>query len=170
MRPVTGTEEGPLRTTQRDSFSRLAISDGLLHVGIAGLASAAIGIIDNAVDSIIIAVISGVSLGVGVVGFTIATTCCAYLNALALRFTLDRRAGHAAAFPWSRTARTVLASSVMMIAAFGLQDVITATTRTERALWQLGLPVLGGITVYGLVQLLLRSPEIAAVRARLLGR
>ena len=68
MRPVTGTEEGPLRTTQRDSFSRLAISDGLLHVGIAGLASAAIGIVDNAVDSIIIAVISGVSLGVGVVG------------------------------------------------------------------------------------------------------
>ena len=68
MRPVTGTEEGPLRTTQRDSFSRLAISDGLLHVGIAGLASAAIGIVDNAVDSIIIAMISGVSLGVGVVG------------------------------------------------------------------------------------------------------
>ena len=68
MRPVTGTEEGPLRTTQRDSFSRLAISDGLLHVGIAGLASAAIGIVDNAVDSIIIAVISGVSLGVGLVG------------------------------------------------------------------------------------------------------
>lgn len=64
----TGAEEGQLGPTHRDSFSRLAISDGLFQVGVAGLAAAAIGVVDNALDSIIIGVISGAALGVGIAG------------------------------------------------------------------------------------------------------
>jgi hypothetical protein len=62
------TEGGLLGSVPRDSFSRLAISDGLTHVGFVGLAAAAIGFFDNAADSIIIATISSTAVGVGIFG------------------------------------------------------------------------------------------------------
>ena len=68
MSRAAGSEGGLLGTTRRDSFSRLAISDGLVRVGTAGLAAATIGFFDDAADAIVMAVIAGVALAIGISG------------------------------------------------------------------------------------------------------
>lgn len=65
----TAASEGTLLgATQRDSFSRLAISDGLVRVGVAGLFAAALGFVDAPSDAAVMAGIAAVALTIGVGG------------------------------------------------------------------------------------------------------
>lgn len=68
MSRTAGSEGALIGATRRDSFSRLAISDGLVRVGTAGVAAGAIGVFDNASDALVMAVIGGLALAIGISG------------------------------------------------------------------------------------------------------
>jgi putative peptidoglycan lipid II flippase len=106
-------------------------------------------------------------LGLGVAGLTAATSCCTYVNALALRRAIGRRApGGARALP--AIGRALLASAAMAAAILALRALLPETqSRSGTAILGLVVPVAAGIAVYVLAQIALRSPELSLVRDRL---
>lgn len=108
--------------------------------------------------------------GFGVAGLTAATSVCAYANAIVLRSLLARHIGRSTVVGGA-IARTLLASSVMGAAIAGLGLVLPeGGSRSLRTLLGLVLPIAVGIGVWLIALVLLRSPELDALRQRLAAR
>lgn len=68
MTHAAAPEGSFLRAARRDSFSRLAVSDGLVRVGVAGFVAALIGVVDDWRDSLAMGTIAVVALAIGITG------------------------------------------------------------------------------------------------------
>ncbi len=106
------------------------------------------------------------AVGMGVAGFTTATTCCAGLNAWALRRALGSRVP-AGPTPWASLGRIVTATGAMVGVVYVVNGLWVADSRTERALLHIAVPVAAGILTYVASHLVLRSPELTKLRDRL---
>ena len=99
----------------------------------------------------------------GAAGLTLATSLSAVANAAILRAKL--RGICPFGDPLTRfLGRCVLATAAMGVAVWLVRDSIHAEGTLERILFDLGLPILAGILVYGLAHWLLRSPELGRIR------
>ena len=109
-------------------------------------------------------------LALGVAGLTTATSLCAYANSFLLRRAINRRMGTS---PVERASilRTVGASLVMAAVILSIGYLVgDEHSRSGRALLGLALPIGAGIGVWLLTLLLMRSPELAELQARLRAR
>lgn len=99
-------------------------------------------------------------LGMGVAGFTLATSCCAFINLAALKLKTDRVRPSEEMLAKGYYLRLLLATAVMSAAVFGSQGLFAVDSRLELVLFRLVVPILAGIGSYALVHLLMRSPEL----------
>jgi putative peptidoglycan lipid II flippase len=99
----------------------------------------------------------------GAAGLTLATSLSAVANAAILRAKLRRICPRVD--PLTRIlGRCVLATAAMGVAVWLVRDSIHAEGTLERVLFDLGLPILTGVLVYGLAHWLLGSPELGRIR------
>lgn len=103
-------------------------------------------------------------LGLGVAGLTAATSCCTYVNALALRQRLAQLAPSSEPLPWRSALRTLAASVVMMLAVDALIGLAAPQSRLGIAVYAILIPSAAGALVYALLQIVLGSPEVRELR------
>lgn len=97
--------------------------------------------------NLVLNVILVVGFGMGVPGLALATTIASMINAFALRRKVTTACpGKAHGF---NIGRTLLATTAMAGAVYGMQEWVQATSRWEQALFDLALPIGVGMTVYG---------------------
>jgi putative peptidoglycan lipid II flippase len=94
-----------------------------------------------------------VGIGLGVYGFAIATTLAATTNAVVLRIRFRRRCPDPEA-PAHGIWRTLLAVGVMAAVVAGLLAAVQAESRWQRVVYDLLIPVLGGVLSYAGLQFL----------------
>jgi putative peptidoglycan lipid II flippase len=98
--------------------------------------------------NLILNVVFVVGLGLGVPGLALATSLASMVNALGLRRALALRCPSPT--PGSLgIAPTMVASGLMGLMVFAAQSAITSSTKTEQAVYDLGLPILAGVVTYG---------------------
>ena len=103
--------------------------------------------------NLVLNIILVVYLDLGIPGLALATTIASIANVFALRRkTTAACPGQAHDF---RIWQTLLATGCMALAVFAIQDSIDAVSMWEQAVFDLALPILAGITIYGGVQYLL---------------
>lgn len=99
-------------------------------------------------------------LDFGVAGFTAATTCCSYINLIALRRKLGRVCPPSAGYSWYPHLRLGIATLAMAAGTILLARIVEGEDRLGRALYQLGLPIIGSVLIYVLIHRALGSPEM----------
>lgn len=149
---------------------------GLPAIGISQLyARALFAVGDTRAPARIAACLVGVNLalnlffvlgcGFGVAGFTAATTCCAYLNALLLRRAL-RSQNIPMARQWGQLGRVLVATATMYGALIGIDWMIPdGDGRAYDIGFRLLLPIGSGIAAFFAAAALLRIRELEELRA-----
>ncbi|MHC5065771.1 MAG: murein biosynthesis integral membrane protein MurJ [Planctomycetota bacterium] len=100
-------------------------------------------------------------LGMGVAGFTLATSCCAFINLYALKRKTDRLRPSKEGLQVGYSMRLSIATLVMLGVVAGTQGLFAAESRLELAAYDLLLPIMAGMLSYGLIHGIMRSPELA---------
>lgn len=103
-------------------------------------------------------------LDLGVAGFTAATTCCSYANLFALRHKLAKLCpAQGSPSLWAHL-RLGISTLAMAAGVMLIQGANPSEDRMSIALFQLALPVAGGVLIYMLIHLALGSPELEPLK------
>lgn len=94
-----------------------------------------------------------IGFGLGIPGLALATSIASFINAFVLRRKVTSACpGERHDF---RIWQTMVATAAMAAAVLGTQELLLATSKLDRALFDLALPIVVGIAVYGGIQFML---------------
>ncbi len=102
--------------------------------------------------------------GLGVAGFTLATTCCSFLNMVMLRRALTRR-NSVSNTDWPQLVRITGAAAAMVAALYGLGRALPASeARASMIAFHLAIPIAAGIAAFFVACIALRVRELGELR------
>ncbi|MCY2955720.1 MAG: murein biosynthesis integral membrane protein MurJ [Planctomycetota bacterium] len=103
----------------------------------------------------------------GTAALTLASSLSALVNALVLGIGFRRHAGRGTGF-YGAWLRNIIATAVMCLTIWLTKPPASTshTSKLDLFLWHVGLPILIGVFTYLLTHVLMRSPELSALRRK----